>query len=720
MNSKHCKIKRIFTAILSLALCSGMLFGMTACKDDNNSSSSQPGSTPNGTVNGGTVVEKVYNHTIGKELFKNNDFETLNTKFYPYTHADWSYYPSNACTVSETITYNGSGHSLCIKTDSETLRPYASQTVNNIVSGVTYKLSVMLNIVSLSSTNTSDHHIEGAQACFKYNFYDKNGTNVGYENFGGIKKLTNGEWVEMSDYIVFPEEVASFAVWIRLQGAGEIYIDNASFKIVDDMTIDTDEIHYYSDLETGTATATLAPNPEAAYSKVKFSILDGSTEVGTAEYAKDGQNADVVYQEYTDGSATVKWPFKVSTMAQEKKAYTLKVTLFDNNGGVVSEKSQKIYKYARPSLMNKNGEIIIDGKKFQPGPVYHVDPNQYETVKQVGLNVVQASGTTVAAALKALNDAQAGGVKVMLVLYRNYIPAGHPDNAENTKTVINAVKNHPALLCYMSMDEPTAQLPLKDCEVYLPETYRLIRNLDDKHPIYTCQSEAFYPYMKLAAKCTDVLSIDPYPLYNNQDPSEQTKHTNNAVRATKNSGKAVWTILQTFAVTNAKTNNQKVFPSVDNYRNCYYRSLFAGANGIGIYPFRDAWSGGTNSPLSDYPLWAGMLEFHKNGGEASIFNDVFFNGKGKIINEFESTKVIAKTIEVAGKTYLVVVHNCGYKADETLNLVKSDGTTPIGNYTAKKLYGFEAGEAGNTVTGTNTLNITIEKDQVFVYELTAN
>lgn len=714
------KMRRFFTAALAIVLCMAMLFGMTACKDDKTDNGSQPTGS-NQSQPSGTVVEKNIDHVVGKNVIKNGDFENIDTKQFPARLFDWSFSNQKACSVAENVSYNGSGHSICIRTEDETIRPYASQTVKNIVSGVTYKLSAMVNIVSLySSEGSSAHHTEGAQACFKYSFYDAKGSLVSSENFGGLKTPTNGEWVEISDYLTFPEEVKSFSLAIRLQKAGEIYFDNVTMEIVDNLTLDTNEIFYYSDLETGTATATLSPNPDLACDKVKFSILDGSTELGTVEYAKNAANADVVYQEYTDGSATVKWPFKISTLSQEKKAYTLKATAFDSKGNVISEKTKEIYKYPRPSLMDKNGDIIINGQKFQPGPVYHVNEDQYATVKQIGLNVIQANGASVAAATNALDKAYAGGVKVMLILYQNYVPAGHPNNKNNTIEVINAVKNHPALLCYMSMDEPTTQLTLKDCEKYLPETYKLIRGLDDKHPVFIVQAEDYFPYMKLAANCSDILTVDPYPLYNNKNASYQSKHVESAARAVKDSGKAIWTVLQTFAVSNAMTNNKMVLPTIDNYRNCYYRSLFAGARGIGIYPFRDAWRKGTDSPLSNYPLWTDMLKFYKDG-EASFANDVFLNGNGKVINEFKNVMFTTKTIEYNGKTYYIVINNTDYPlTNETINLVKADGKTPIGNYTAKQLYGFDEGETGKTISGTDTLKVNMLKEQVFVYELTAN
>ncbi len=714
------KMKRFFTAALAIVLCMAMLFGMTACKDDKTDNGSQPTDSSQSQPSG-TVVEKNIDHVVGKNVIKNGDFENFDTTQMPAKLSDWTIPNRTACSIAENITYNGSGHSICFITNDETIRPYASQTIKNIVPGVTYKISAMVNIVSLySSKGPSPYHLENAQACFKYSFYDAKGDLVASENFSGLTEPTNGEWVELNDYLAFPEEVESFALWIRLEKAGEIYFDNVTVSIVDDLTLDTNEMFYYSDLETGTATATLSPNPDLACDKVKFSILDGSTELGTVEYAKNAANADVVYQEYTDGSATVKWPFKISTLPQEKKAYTLKATAFDSKGNIISEKTKEIYKYPRPSLMDKNGDIIINGEKFQPGPIYHVNENQYETVKQIGLNVIQSSGTGVTTALNNLDKAYAAGVKVMLILYQNYIPAGHPTNKNNTIEVINAVKNHPALLCYMSMDEPTTQLPIRECEKHLPETYKLIRSLDDKHPVFVVQAEPFLPYMKLAANCSDIVAVDPYPLYNKKNASYQGRHTENAVRAVKDSGKAVWSILQTFAVSNNMTDNKMALPTIDNYRNCYYRSLFAGARGIGIYPFRDAWLKGTNSPLSDYPLWTSMLEFYK-GGEVSFANDVFLNGNGKVVNEFENVKFTTKTIEYNGKTYYIVINNTDYTlTNETINLVKADGKTPIGNYTAKQLYGFDEGETGKTISGTDTLKVNMLKEQVFVYEITAN
>ena len=132
-------------------------------------------------------------------------------------------------------------------------------------------------------------------------------------------------------------------------------------------------------------------------------------------------------------------------------------------------------------------------------------------------------------------------------------------NKETATLLVNALKDHPAILAWYTSDEmPKNMLP------EIMERRRMINRLDPNHPTWAlfC-SYADLPYF---GGGYDVLGIDPYPLNSPQDSgilsvAQALDDTRKAILRT-NGTMALWAVPQAF---NAALYNSKATISVDDF-----------------------------------------------------------------------------------------------------------------------------------------------------------
>ena len=132
-------------------------------------------------------------------------------------------------------------------------------------------------------------------------------------------------------------------------------------------------------------------------------------------------------------------------------------------------------------------------------------------------------------------------------------------NKDTAALLVNALKDHPAILAWYTSDEmPKNMLP------EIMERRRMINRLDPDHPTWAlfC-SYADIPYF---GGGYDVLGIDPYPLNSRQDSgilsvAQALDDTQKAALRT-NGAMALWAVLQAF---NAALYNSKATVSAEDF-----------------------------------------------------------------------------------------------------------------------------------------------------------
>lgn len=626
-----------------------------------------------------------------RELLTNTDFETLDKNGHP---EGWRAFAGNwgkdeFVTLSDSMAHSGK-HSVKIETD-EGNQPWVMQKFKlnegDMVPGARYIIGYWINIESSF----------GSGAGFKLEWYNEGTYLAGVSPEKLLVATTNGNWMQYVQFFVAPDlECDEFAFYMRLYGRGKIHVDDPFMYMIEKppmVHLDTNEIFYYTDATKATAKAeaNLPIYPDLADSGVDFRILDDGVTV-----------AEKLNVPLNDGVA--EYVFNPALhMTKEKKEYIIEARLKDKNDNVLETKSHKISRYPRPSKIRDDGVYLKDGEPFYPVIMYHVY-DDYEKVKEIGVNTVQGGTGQVGRIKERLDLAHSHGLMVMVPLYYGMRPAGHPNNAELTTEVVTTLKDHPALLCWMVMDEPTAHYPDQYNLWY--DSYKLIRDIDDDNPVYMIQAAQKYVYE--IGKYVDILANDPYTIFNRRKADFVSDFTIASVEAVEYN-KPVWEILQIFAA-----RSTGIMPDITHYRNTWYRALFAGANAVGGYAFSDAkYIDDEATPLFKLDIWEDLLEFtEEEQGES--YNH-FLKNMYPVFSNFHREDVWVSSYIKEGSLHMIVLNNSDEPVSAEIPLVSDGGTVSIGEYTAKGLYGTKEVLSGNGI-----LNVSLVGDGVHVYKITSS
>ena len=201
--------------------------------------------------------------------------------------------------------------------------------------------------------------------------------------------------------------------------------------------------------------------------------------------------------------------------------------------------------------VDRANNTIVDGEPFFPLGFYmNASPEERAEVAASPFNTILVYGTnrTPRAQMRAQLDAiDADGLKLIYCLNDVYPQAKYMDgrdwegvkgNEAITEAVVDAYKDHPALLAWYLNDEiPRDQAP------DLLDYYRRVKQADPNHPafIVLCQKKDFAHLWQT----TDILSGDPYPM-----PKEPLTRVSDMVEKSKApslGSQPVWLVPQSFA-----------------------------------------------------------------------------------------------------------------------------------------------------------------------------
>ncbi|MCD6394565.1 MAG: hypothetical protein J7M40_13805 [Planctomycetes bacterium] len=155
---------------------------------------------------------------------------------------------------------------------------------------------------------------------------------------------------------------------------------------------------------------------------------------------------------------------------------------------------QPLFIVDRPANLTADKTTLIGGKPFFARGLYHVRPEDYQLVRRQGFNIVQTSPAHI-------DKCQEHGLKAAVALYR-----GMGINLDYYRDNLLKYRDHPAVACWMTMDEPAAHgVGLET----MSGAYATIRRLVDQ-PAYTCicRPAAYTTY----GRCTDIIAVDVYPI----------------------------------------------------------------------------------------------------------------------------------------------------------------------------------------------------------------
>jgi hypothetical protein len=484
-----------------------------------------------------------------------------------------------------------------------------------------------------------------------------------------------GAWQNLRFEATIPQEAGLVLVYLRMYGAGSVYLDDASFTMLKTkpmIDLTTDRIFYYSDAEEGRV--------EAAFHS-PISPLDQLH----AEARMYRESNGVVMATYAHGNAALpmSFPFDPSLMVKEEP-YRVEVRLLDISNTVMDTVTSVVYRIDRPTMLRNDGTVMVDGNPFFPIAAYHVRQTDYPYLLEAGINTVQGIVTNSADALQgALDAAQQNGLKVTVPLYYNMKVK---ENAALTTQFVNRFKTHPAVLAWMIMDEPFSNGKTLE---ELADAYGLIRSLDKAHPTYLV--EALPPYYGTTAKVTDILVTDVYTIPH--DPislvGERTAMAKQEARE-----KPVWNVLQ--AMYNPP--NWPVLPTIAEVRNTAYQSLLNGLQGIAYYSVNE-----NTFRLRNSELWPGLVLFRE---ELDLFGRLVTEGSR--IGQGQTAYGRWAVWEDGGVRYAAAVNTSD---------VNREMTVPLGitGYRAQLLYG----DTRSVLDGqSDELTVGLGPKQALLYRIT--
>lgn len=501
----------------------------------------------------------------------------------------------------------------------------------------------------------------------------------GYSYKAGASE-NDGQWHELDYEVQAPPEAVYMYVYLRLYGTGTVYFDDASVvktKNKPQLVVKSAHTYYYPDVTNGNVLLTLAPEDGSMTGKtVDIRIVDENS--GEELFAQNGIAA----------AESLNVAFDTSLMAMEQP-YKITAELKDAAGQLIEQGEQTIYRWERPATIPENGPILVDGEPFFPVIAYHARVADYPAMKDIGVNTVQGTNTTSEAALQSMLDAaQANGLKMLVTLYYDMKVK---ENFELTRQFVTKFKNHPAVLGYMIMDEPTTNgIPHSE----LIDAYNLIRSIDPVHPTYMVEADPLF--YRQTGQATDILVTDVYPY--SQGSALTIGAVGDGVRKAVgdvDDVKPVWTVLQTFKIPGTAWN---YLPTTDQFRNMAYQAFIAGTKGFGYYSINDpGWR------LQDSELWPGMVEFKD---ELALIGSLVSEG--------------SKADEHIGSDVQWAIYNKGQEQYAiAINLTKNAQTATIplaqaGNQ-VELLYGAEPEKSGSWE---NQISASLGAEQTLVYRIT--
>lgn len=570
--------------------------------------------------------------------------------------------------------------------------PWVSQGVK-VEPNTTYQASAWVRQQGMDAT--------GRNACFKIEFYTdfedrSSATYLGEESIQtfNIAPPNTSQWQQTQLTFETPDEAEAIVIYCRLiASAGTVWFDNVEFRQVSEvgkMMFNVDQYFYYPTIETGYARLEVSRpfKEELADSLADFTLYapDKTTVL------KEQKNTKL-----TDGAAYFDFP--VSLLAEKKTAYWIKGTLKDAAGNVLETGEHDIYCYDRPSILDEEGNWYIDGEIFRGTVGYHIGTQYHETAKNLGMNIITVGIGGAAAFLQdesvltnMLDDLHAKGLKGVVGLYPYMKPASHPENVESTKAVVAKMKDHPAVYGWMVQDEAFMQIP--NAEYWLKEAYKIIRDIDDKHPVYVL--EACGTKLDTVAKVCDVLVCDPYPSRTMHAAPQPGDMTALMRRTTERYGKPTMAVHQAFTYAGFT-------PTTADLRSEWYQGLREGVHYNGWYELT-----GTTGILSNEEWMAYLTEFAKE--EQPLSYELFGRASAcPVFNTYESDKEEYISVVKDGDLYVLAMNITPETREVTIPLKSQNGLVTVSG-TPEEMFPIGAGV--NPVVEGGNLKVTLPDSNV--------
>lgn len=597
-------------------------------------------------------------------LLPNPHFDRWNSK--GTFAASWGRSPASAVTLSED--YHKSGAYSIKITQKSADYANANATVENIVGGAEYAFGVYVRAMQKNSSLR-----------FRYTCFGEDDTKPLYDQSGDAEYMDfPGDWDFFTETFRPPRGTVKMEVQLRLGQAGTVYCDDVSMRLTDGpekiYDFKTDGTFYYAERERDGIVSAKADT-------VCYDTLIGKT-LSFSLIDPDAPTKPLLEKETKImGNEEIKFSFPMRLMSVLQKPYQILCNLIED-GKITATKSHTVYKFERPKRINEDGFFLDEnGEIFTPSVMYRVDYEDFDTVKEVGVNAVQ--GYPSAEWLTTLDEKE---MKCFVVLYSD-ISAGNKNRISTAIKYVNEYKGYDAVLGWLVFDEPSGTDEGDLAE--LVEAYTQIRAIDPDHPIIFTANDHY----DILHQYADVIIQDSYPYANDKFTTYPYERNKKAIA--ESDGRPVYSLMQTFEFKNS-------FPQPKEIRNMQYASLWAGVKGIGYFKYEYS---EVAHLFDEKKHWQEMKSFAAR--EQEIAFDLFIYEKYKKIDEMETDDYMWGVWE-DGDGYLVLLRSKKYDADVSAEIPISGD---LGAWRAEPI----GGTMKDVWTGDGKIGVTIEKGDVVLF-----
>lgn len=667
-----------------------------------------------------------------QNLLKNVSFEETDAEGKPLhwspVTGEWKNNPY--VSIDNTKAHSGE-NSLRITTTAGN-NPWACQTVD-VIPNVRYQLSVWMR---------SDTPRSGAKtARFKVEYYTGTpSAATSHPTWNSIMStnvapIKADRWEQQIVTFTPPEGTVKMQVYCRMFTNGVTYwFDDLELRPLEGkkvLELRPDQHFYYPEVETGYANARIFSDYTGQYegAQVDFALFDTDNKTVLAE------EKDVLLSE---DMASFSYP--ISIMKEKKTEYYLSATLRDKDGNVVDTTVQKINVYDRPTLMNEDGYIIEeDGTVFHGILGYHNNDGDNLVIseaKKMGINLFtlstggvamfygQARKLTDPEAIRAvaessvlwgwLDELHANGMKAFVCLYEGMEAAGHPQNRAATELCVEYFKDHPGVAGWCVMDEPFDMLEEPERWVY--ESYRVIRNIDEKHPVYFVDNS---PRIHESSAYADIVACDPYlsypvasrPIYElyptcGNNPAAYPGETAQIQRRTvERYGKGFMAVLQAF-----RYNDYT--PTTAELRSFWYQSMFERIHGAGWYEILGA-DGIISLEKEGIPWQTFLNRFAAE--EQKLATELFArNSSCPLFNIYDGNDFAYKGVVKGNDLYMLVINRRPEVQEINVSLKSQNGLLTASGVPEEM---YLEGDSVKPVVNGDTLTVTIPSANISLIKL---
>lgn len=254
------------------------------------------------------------------------------------------------------------------------------------------------------------------------------------------------------------------------------------------------------------------------------------------------------------------------------------------------------------SQLDENKAITVDGKRFFAIGIYSIPKSSepFKELAEAGFNLVRCDSKD------ELDGANKYGIKAWIPLGdRLDFSKETEDRKTWVKSHINSLKDHPALLAWESMDEPTwtwkNPSKARASADGLAQGHKFAKELDPSHLLWINHAPRnTHKTLAIFSQNADVIACDVYPVISRDIDADKTyaimpngKQTDlanqtiscvgeyvNKLRKTAAGKQAIWIVEQGFAWDNEQNPKNPLYPTYREMRFMAYNAIMHGVDGI--------------------------------------------------------------------------------------------------------------------------------------------